>query len=427
MTPTRKALLGLASACFALSLLTVASPTIPSVAAPPKPKSAAVTSTERLLPIPAGPQIDVTPENAYNAFPTGIYHPGTAPEGGAIVVAYRKAGGHATADAEVRVRRSLDLGLTWSDHVVVATPQPLGYAYGPAGMTIDSDGPFHRIYLGLVKLKSTGPASGTDYSMHLSVSDDGGQTWTAPLALPSFVTLGSTVASSLLWHPAGGANGTLLASAYGDKTNGKHVGAIAASTDHGATWTRRTPAGTSIALPQGGSTRDLVEPQLTTLANGQILMTIRSDGGETSPGSGLHWESQLWGMVSNDLGVTWSAPWMIAKNASAMPAATVLTTGEVVIVHRGFSEPVNDPLTQPTRVAVLDQTGHPVGDLRAQSHDVLADDLEGYSLYGKAIALPDGRALLVWSAEGPADHTTAVGGAQVNAMLLDFKPRGATS
>ena len=76
-------------------------------------------------------------------------------------------------------------------------------------------------------------------------------------------------------------------------TRSHWVARVHASRDHGKTWTTRS----TVTIPG----RNAFEPQVLQLADGRVLMAIRSDA------TGFY--SYVFLSLSADNGVSWSAPW----------------------------------------------------------------------------------------------------------------------
>lgn len=323
-------------------------------------------------------------EQRYSSFPTAVRASDLART---PVAAYRVGTYHASADGYTAVRRLVG---AWSDPIVAAPNPGGGYAFTPCGMAVAGS----RIWLALVKYAGTDTGSASDFSAWTTYSDDHGLTWSTPSRVPDVVA-GWTYPSSL--HVSD--DGTLRMALY------------AKATTTGARWVGHVLrlSGTSW-VAQGLvpiSQRDVQEPQLCQLADGRLLMMIRSDGGQ--------YNSRLYRAYSSDAGVTWSTPAMTLDCASGMPPMTRLPSGEIAVLYRGWltTNTVTSP-EYPLRLLMLDPQGVPY----RSGIDVVPGDYRRY-LYGSLlagdVADPD---LLVWSAE--ADLADPIPSAQVCAVPLTW-------
>ena len=321
--------------------------------------------------VPDGPIVSVSTEMSYCAFACS-----TPAADGSIVTAYRLGSGHATPDGQAVVRRSMD-GLGWGDAVVAAANPGGGYAFGPAGTAVDSTG---RIWLALVKYLGTTTGAASNFSAWWVRSSDNGATWTAPVQVPN-VYVNNTYPSHLYLTAAG----ELLMALYVRATSS-------------AAWEARVLAWNGTAWVARGaiaiSGRSATEPQLVQLADGRLMMLIRSDG----TGS---FYSYCYRSYSSNAGATWTTPAQILTHATGMMTPTRLADDTIAVVYRGqVSVPPSSAF--PMRLAMLDAAG----TVYRSGVDLTAGDFRTY-LYGGIVAHavvgnPD---WLIASLEGPDGST----------------------
>lgn len=303
----------------------------------------------------AAPMDAVTTEIGYIAFPSAVR------QGARDWVAYRHGSGHASPDGHVRVRFR-DEGFGWSDPIVVVPDTPGDIMLGPAGMTVDATG---RVYMAVMRARSTGPNTAMDYVAYLTWHDplDPPEVW-APLRQvpvpPALVgTSYGLVISGVHVH-----NGEVLVAGYGQPpTTDRWTAYIIA---YNGTFTQRG----SYAHPD----RHFTEPQLVTMQDGRLLSVVRSD-------TSVPYYSYLHVTISSDAGATWSPPFIVAQHATGLPSPVVLPTGEIAVPHRGFAEPKNPSAAgYPLRVAMLRPDGTAANPIHEQSLDLIDD--ERLYLYG---------------------------------------------
>lgn len=347
------------------------------------------------VPVPDGPVTAVTTENNYAAFPVAARD-----AAGRLWVAYRTGANHAGPDGSIRLRFR-DAGEAWStpEAFMAATAT---HVFGPAGMVADSEADGGRLWLAVMKAHSTSATTADDYSALVTSRDPATGVWSAPVTLPAIIA-GGTVISGLHIH-----NGELLATLYGKPAGApKHLSRVYAYNRSTGVWSVRG----SIAI----ANRDAVEPTLVTLANGNLLMLIRSD--VSAP-----YYSYAHTSISTDNGATWSTPVIVVTHASGLMRGIRLASGEIAFVYRGSAEPVNPPSGNPLRIAVLNADGTAQQGSVESGHDVLGGDPR-FFLYGQLVPDGDDHASLIWGAESAAGRGVPVGGATVYEMRLAWKVR----
>lgn len=350
------------------------------------------------VPQPAGEVVALTTESGYAAFPN------TTRAGVRRWLAYRYGPSHAGNGGGVRVRYA-DPGKAWSLPATI-TPTSSTYSYGPAGMDADARG---RVYLGVARNQPTGTNTATDHSAWLTWLDPGSSTWAPRVRVPDVVA-GFTVASSVLVD-----GDRVLVTTYG--TSGV---AVSAYDPVAGIWSLLSSG--LYAYDSAGNRRNTAEPTLTRLADGSLLMLLRSDGSpiaNTSPVK--HYNSYLYATRSTD-GRTWAAPWPIVTHATGMPNAETLPTGEVVVMFRGFSTPVGDPAAFPVRLAMLDAEGKPARPTTEQGHDVLAGEQAGRMMYADLIEGIDAESPELVFALESREGSVTYGSSTVYSVPLTFRP-----
>lgn len=325
----------------------------------------------KLIPVVTGPSVQVTTElGAYVGFPSAI----PLPDGSGYLMGYGVSDGHWDNTTTHRFRRSLD-GLVWSDSW---TP-PVGGDMGFCGMAAETPEQGGRIYLLQVKVVLTSQTV-TSVTPYLRWSADNGATWSTP-ALLAGGGVRSPASAPQTWTFYPGSitvlgDGTLLIAGYG-AANG-HV-YVRSSSDRGQTW---TDAG-DIAPPSG---RILQEPQLYPLADGRIVMAMRSDAGG----------SQRLYMAIRDASGDWGPPRVITYDGSGAPVVTEVAPGFIAYLYRGW-EDRNDDAIRPMRIGAM---GVDAGTWGRGNVNILPG-VTGRFLYGKWLPQPDGSWVIVHGIEGP--------------------------
>ncbi|MEY2514810.1 MAG: hypothetical protein QOJ89_2168 [bacterium] len=211
---------------------------------------------------------------------------------GDLLVVYRAAVDHATTNGVIEQRRSTDDGATWGAATTIATiagqdARDPAIANTPYGLLLtyceyDLVSSFPRLYC------DRSLDDGTTWS-NLAIVDDA---YSENLATSAPVVVAAD--GSLLWPTHGADIGDTLARLR-----------VLKSCDGGQTWT--------VAATLVDATREWVEPNITLLSGGDLLMMIRSDTG--TPG--------IYSSRSTDDGATWTAP-TLAWAASGRPAVLEL-------------------------------------------------------------------------------------------------------
>lgn len=209
---------------------------------------------------------------------------------GDLLVAYNRGSDHSTGAADLVMITSSDGGQTWSSETTIYDHEDDGGStdmWGSPTLRVLSD---NRILMAVGKRESGSTVvDGIGYFE----SDDNGQTWTGPTTVDSSFTE---------WAAEGGgiielANGDLLYPHYGldsgDASNRRSC-RVSKSTNGGSTWAHLSDIADG---PTEG--RDLVEPGLVLLDNGDIVALIRQDNNDSiryakSTDSGATWATQAY-------------------------------------------------------------------------------------------------------------------------------------
>lgn len=301
----------------------------------------------------------------------------TAPDGSLLVAADKRnnGSGDLPADIDIVVRRSTDLGKTWSTAKVIADKGSYG-ASDPALVVDRNTGKIFCLFAtkqGLFQSKPSDPIS-----IELCTSSDNGITWTAPRDITSQI-YGTTCANPMTqnWHAAWVASGKAF-----QLKNGRIAAAVGVrqtadrridnfmiySDDGGEHW--------SVSAEPAELQGD--EAKLMELENGKLLMSIRNPGVRRinlSSDFGNHWETaydqkdlldpncngdiiryssskdpngknillhsipfaknrtNVSVLLSNDEGKTWSVRKTIYAGASAYSSLTVLPDGSIGLFY----------------------------------------------------------------------------------------------
>lgn len=230
---------------------------------------------------------------------------------------YRQGTNHTSIDGNLRKRTSSD-GVTWSAATTILDDATLDLR--DAAVTVLSTG---RVIVSYFTW------DGTDNDgarvPKIIYSDDDGVTWSSPITITNSFTYWAITSAPVVEL----ANGDLLAPLYGlddGDSDTRRSCRVSISTDAGATWSHHADIADG---PTFG--RTLGEPQLTVLANGDLLCMIRSDA-DTSGANLIHRS------ISTDDGATWPTP-AVAFTGSGRPAVKQRGDGTIVCMHRS---PVGD-------------------------------------------------------------------------------------
>ncbi|GIF00421.1 sialidase family protein [Paractinoplanes rishiriensis] len=230
--------------------------------------------------------------------------------GGRLLAAYREGAGHVRSDGRICLVDSDDGGRTWTAPRVAVD-----------GAHDDRDPKLAVLPDGTVLLSyfvidwATRPRH-TVHGTYVRRSDDGGQTWSAAVAV------GTMLSGWAASHGAATAlpTGDLLLPLYGKRSGDEWERAtVVRSTDGGRTW----PADTEVVLAAGDGVH-FQEPTLTVLDD-QVVALIRSTA------------TQAYLCRSADGGRTWSPPQPTDMPASSHHALR-LSSGEVLVAYGDLSE-----------------------------------------------------------------------------------------
>lgn len=257
----------------------------------------------------------------------------------------------------------------------------------------------------------------------LAWSDNGGTTWTSPIipvnhgvyarAIVSLASLGNRVAmlqlhddpprrrgvvyvttnpsswgspaatldwespqwifpSHLTWIDNGTTDGLMLATCYGEEGV-----IVSASTDAGATWTRR-------AVAAGSFTAGWSEATITHMGGPNLLMMLRRDSND-----------HIYRLTSEDYGQSWSVPTSVLTQTSGLPIPTLLPSGVLVM-------PARDQTADGTPQSWALAESRDGGATWFKRH--LSDD---WMMYGQIASTGADTALLIGAHQDRALHTNA--------------------
>ncbi len=193
----------------------------------------------------------------YRAFGAVAYDPAHS----TIIAVYRTGTTHLTVDGVLDMQTSTDGGATWTAPATIFDPGDGLDARDPA-ITVLSSGRWLLTYHTWDGADIT--TSRLCYSMY---SDDHGSTWSDPVQATSETSSVGASAGAVIEL----ASGNLIWPAYADPIpTGNDIVVLFRSTNSGASWT----ADSTVAI----SGRNAHEPQLIELANGTLLMLMRSSG-----------------------------------------------------------------------------------------------------------------------------------------------------
>ena len=219
----------------------------------------------------------------------------TAPDGSLVTATDRRwnSSSDLPNHIDVLVRRSTDLGKTWSDPVIVAG-ENTEEGYGdPALVVNQKNGDILCLFASHQGLFTS--TADVPIRINQAISHDNGQTWSPPEDLTSQIygsscqnTISKNLQAAFVTSGAAAqlSSGRLLAVlAVRETTENTISNFVMYSDDHGASW--------QVSTHQACATGD--EAKVVELADGQVLMSIRHRGHRLF----TH---------SHDQGITWDTP-----------------------------------------------------------------------------------------------------------------------
>lgn len=233
---------------------------------------------------------------------TSAAFPGLAMTADGRLVAVLKDGADEGTVGSVRWSVSSDLGATWAPTQLVFEP-PTGMGAGPGGVTVLRDG---RWVVCLQKVDAQGTAGA-----FVTFSSNDGTTWTVPTSIGG--GFGAKTATSAPIVEL--ANGHLVCAIYGWDATGTDYSVLVASTNGGATWSRRS-------VIHQHATVDVWEPMVIETAPGQLVCLTRGA------------DYIVRRHVSLDAGVSWLAPSNLWTDNDARVDWIKLASGRCVAMYR---------------------------------------------------------------------------------------------
>lgn len=296
----------------------------------------------RLIPVPAGPIQQIYADwPTYAAFP--VAHrcaDGTALliyRGGRPVSTGHLAGaGHACTTPNAQLIRQPPGAQWWSKPSLLI---PAGPVVGFGGLTGECATYGGRV---LAAVRVNGQAGSV-------FSDDSGLTWSGFVPVPSLVggeIPGGTCSREGLFYLA----------TQGVTSSSNPTPVVRVYSGDGVTWTQLS----TVSIPG----RWAQEPVIVTLADGRLGLLIRSDD---DPAGSVGYD-YIYSSTSDD-GINWSPMTnsgaylgLQIAHGSGQPNTHVLPSGDVIVVHRGKTEPLTRVGTatkppvwgQPVAVSLLD-------------------------------------------------------------------------
>lgn len=207
----------------------------------------------------------------------------------------------------------------------------------------------------------------------IQLSSNGGQTFGAPVEITGWQNTGWVFVSDLLWVDDATADGLMLVTAYGPDGV-----TLMASTDAGASWTRRA------TVIKRSVWQDTTETNMLLLPDGDILMLLRND-------TTVNIEM----LRSTDMGVTWSTPTVVFRQVSGLPRMTLMPDGTILATLRDRSSSAN---------------WWAMGSTTDEGQTWRYTQIDpGRMMYGRFLAMPDGTGRLV----GATDDRNAYGASRI--------------
>jgi len=239
-------------------------------------------------------------------------------------IVFRKGTTHGTDKGKIVMKKSTDLGKTWSAESTVY--EDATYDSRDPCITLLSNG---TLIVSFFKYNHTVPGPIVD-GVHTIRSTNNGNSWDTPVQLNSSFTdwcAGSGPVIEL-------ANGDLLIGIYGRNTGDSYDSAVCMkSTDGGDTW------GSEVTIGDGPTdSRNYHEPNLVLL-NTNILAMLRT----SKEVEGIT-EYTIYTSISTDSGASWSAP-ASKFTGSGAPRTIKLSDGRLACIYRAKTpETSNDPV-----------------------------------------------------------------------------------
>lgn len=228
----------------------------------------------------------------YNAFP-GL----AKTKNGTLIVVWRTGPSHGGGtNGRLYLSRSYDGGATWSTPELIRDET---LDCRDPYITISKDG--SRWYVTYFTYTSS-----TVFRSYVLWSDDEGATWQDPVSLS--VNTPRAVCSPMVEL----ADGTLMATLYGDNGSGDDIATVVTSTDKGETWSTEVTAA-------AGSGIDYQEPAIVDTPSG-VVMLVRYNN-----------HDGIARLIRT--GTTWSAPVRKFTGWGA-PRFCRLSTGRLIVIYR---------------------------------------------------------------------------------------------
>lgn len=350
--------------------------------------SSSVAAVTDPVPVLAGPPVQVATELGYVAFPNTV-----KAVNGKYYTFYAANSKHNDPNGRLSIRSSTD-GVVW-DIEPTMPGQTNGYSWGAGAVAAQTAEQGGKILVAVLRLHWI-PGSETidEVRAFLTTLDLATGAWTPMVALPVVTGIG-LYPSDLLILP----DGKLLLSGYITDT-----AYYLWSGNGGSSWSTAT----AVTIPG----RIAVEPTLARLSDGKIVSFLRSDA--PAP-----YSDRLY-LTAHDADITtgsWAAPTVVTYDGGGRPGATVLPSGHVAVLYRGYSDKAR-PTYRPMRILMFKPAEGTYGLTGYRGNiDVLAGETGRY-LYGGILPVGTGYRV-VYGLEGPDGQ--AGGAAWIYSAPLTFQ------